>query len=273
MSQLSGTDSGPARVAWALRDGLTIVRRNVLYLRHAPGLVILMVAAPIVLTLLFGYVFGSAIQLPGGGDYREYLVPGLFAMVAANGVIGAASVVATDAGRGVMDRFRSLPASRLAVPFGHAGADSLGGAIGFAGMALCGLAVGWRIRGGVLDAVAGFALLLLFRYAVSWVGVLLGLSVRNEEAAGQLSMLVMPIGMLANTFVPTDGMPAWLRVVADWNPVSAVAAASRDLFGNPTGTAHGAWPMEHPVLATLGWSALLLAVFVPLSVRRYRTAR
>jgi len=175
---------------------------------------------------------------------------------------------ARDSTRGVVDRFRSLPITRSAVPFGQAAATAVYGLASFLLMALCGLAVGWRIGRGAADAVAALALLVAFQFAATWVGIYLGLLVGKEETAAQASILVFPVAMVSNVFVPTAGMPAWLRVIADWNPISALAAATRQLLGNPTGPA-GAWPLAHPVTASLAWTALLLAVFVPLATARY----
>ncbi|GII26436.1 ABC transporter permease [Planosporangium mesophilum] len=260
---------------WELADGATIVRRNLTYLRHAPGMLAVIVMAPVAMVVMFGYVFGSAIVVPGNANYREYLIPGLFGMVAVN-LIPMMVTMARDVDQGFVDRYRTLPMGRAAVPFGMTGSQIVLGALSLALMALCGLAVGWRIHNGWGRALAGFGLLLLFQYAMSWVGVYLGLVVGREETASQLSALVFPVSMVSNAFVPTAGMPAWLRVVADWNPVSAVVAACRDLFGNlhaPV-TADASWPVAHPIAATLAWSVGLLLVFVPLAVRRYhRTNR
>ncbi|MFI6520926.1 ABC transporter permease [Spirillospora sp. NPDC050679] len=259
------------RLRWTVSDGMTLVGRELGRVRQEPGELVGMLVFPAVMVVLFGYVFGSAIQVPGGGDYREYLMPGLFAMVTFTATMSVTVRVATDAARGVMDRFRSMPMARSAVPFGHAGADMLGGVLALAIMAGAGLLVGWQPHRGLLPTAEAFLLLLVLRYALSWVGIYLGLVVRNDQAADQLVPLFLPITMLSNSFVPTDGMPGWLRFVAEWNPVSALTAACRELFGNP-GAAAGdvAWPLAHPVAAVLLWSAVLLAVFVPLSVRTYK---
>ncbi|WP_199512973.1 ABC transporter permease [Nucisporomicrobium flavum] len=255
---------------WTVSDGLTLVGRELARLRGAPGQIVTLLLFPAVMVLLFGYVFGSAIRVPGGGDYREYLMPGLFAMVTFTAVHGVMVRMAGDASRGVMDRFRSMPTARLAVPFGQTGADALGGLIFVAVMAAAGLAVGWRPHRGLLPTLGAFALIMLLRYALSWAGVHVGLAVGDERAVDNLAPLMLPVTMISNAFVPTDGMPAWLRFVADWNPVSALTAACRQLFGNPGGPAgNGPWPLEHPVTAVLLWSAALLAVFVPLSVRTF----
>lgn len=251
-------------------DAATSTTRILLHYRHSPGLLAASLAVPVLMVVLFGYVFGSAMQVPGGGDYREFLMPGLFAMVAVNGIMPTMVGAARDVGRGVTDRLRSMPLSRLGVMLGAALADLVVGILVLIPMAAVGLAAGWRIRAGVAHAVAAFALLVLFRFVMTWVGTFLGLAAGREEVAGQLAVLTFPFAMVTDMFVPTGGMPGWLRVCADWNPVSAVVEACRRLFGNPS-AGGSAWPLEHPVTATLLWSALLLAVFVPLAVRKYST--
>ena len=260
-----------ARLRWTLADGVTLVWRNLVQLKSQPGELVGAIVFPAILVVMFGYVFGSAISVPGG-NYREYLMPGLFVMTTFTRIGSTMVAVATDASKGVMDRFRSMPVARSAVPFGQAGGDIVVGAVGLLIMVGCGLAVGWRARNGIGSALAALGLLLLLGYALSWVGVFLGLVVKNEGTADELVPLVLPISMVSNSFVPTAGMPAWLRVIADWNPVSAGVAACRDLFGNlgaPTGQL--ALPLQHPVAATLLWSVVLLVAFVPLAVYRHRT--
>jgi len=266
--------SAAGGLRWAVLDALTVVRRNLTHLRHAPGALIATLVVPVIFIVLFGYVFGSAIPVPGGGNYREFLMPGLFVMMSLGGVMATTSAIARDSRRGIMDRFRSMPMSRAAVPFGQAGADSVVGLLELLVMAVCGLVVGWRTHGPVGSAVAGFALLALFRYALTWVGAFLGLIVTDEETADHILILVFPVSMISNTFVPTSGMPGWLQAIANWNPVSAAVAACRELWHNP-GAAAGSthtWPLQHPVAATLGWSILLIAVFLPLSVLRHQRA-
>jgi ABC-2 type transport system permease protein len=213
-------------------------------------------------------VFGSAISVPGSGDYREYLVPGLFVMIAVNPIPAMVSM-ARDAGRGSVDRFRSLPISRAAIPFGQATATAVYGLACLLLMALCGLAVGWRITTGIPAALGAFGLLVVVEFAFTWLGMYLGLVIGKEETAAQLAVLVFPVAMLSTVFVPTAGMPAWLRTVADWNPISAFAAAVRTLFGNPTAPTNGVWPLDHPIVSSLGWVAILLIVFAPLCTLRY----
>jgi ABC-2 type transport system permease protein len=257
----------PARTRRAAAEGLVAARRVLTKLRHDPGSIALTLGAPVFLVLIFGYVFGSAIAVPGG-NYRAFLVSGLFATIAGN-ILPAMVAMARDTTRGVVDRFRSLPISRAAVPFGQAAATSVYGLVSFILMALCGLVVGWRINRGPADAAAALLVLLAFQFAATWVGMYLGLVMGKEETAAQASILVFPVTMISNVFVPTSGMPGWLRLIAGWNPISALAAAARQLLGSPTAPANGAWPLEHPVVASLAWTALLLAVFVPLCTRRY----
>jgi ABC-2 type transport system permease protein len=262
------TAGASARARWAVSDGLAAAERLLTKLRHDQAAMAMTLGAPVIMVLVFGYVFGSAISVPGRESYRAFLVPGLFVTIAAN-IIPSMVTMARDSSRGVVERFRSLPIARAAVPFGQAAATGLYGLISFVLMALCGLAVGWRINRGPADAVTALALLVAFQVAMTWVGMYLGLIVGREETAAQASILIMPVTGLSNVFVPTSGMPAWLRAIADWNPISALAAAVRELFGNPTAPANGAWPLEHPVAASLAWTALLLAVFVPLCTARY----
>ena len=255
----------------AVTDGAAAAERQLTRLRHDPGVIALTLGAPVVLVIIFGYIFGSAITVPGGANYREFLVPGLFATTAAN-ILPAMVAMARDSSRGVVDRFRSLPIARMAVPLGQAAATTVYGVGSFVLMGVCGLAVGWRIERGLAYAIGALVLVAAFQFAATWVGMYLGLVIGNEEGAGQASILVFPVTMLSNVFVPTSGMPAWLRAIADWNPVSALAAAMRDLFGNPTAPANGAWPLLHPVLASVCWLVLLLVIFVPLCAARYARA-
>jgi ABC-2 type transport system permease protein len=253
---------------WAVSDALAAAERVVTKLRHDQTALGLTIGAPVILVLVFGYIFGSAISVPGGGNYRAYLVPGLFVMIAAN-ITPSMVGMARDASRGVVERFRSLPIARAAVPAGQAAATGLYGLVNFVLMALCGLAVGWRIERGADDALAALGLLVAFQFAMTWMGLYLGLLIGRADAAAQATILLFPVTGLSNVFVPTSGMPAWLRAIADWNPISALAAATRQLFGNPVAPANGAWSLEHPVVTSLAWIALLLVVFVPLGTARY----
>jgi ABC-2 type transport system permease protein len=254
-------------------DGWTLTVRKLLQLRHQPGNLTAMLIMPIVFVVLFGFVFGSAIAVPGGGNYREYLLPGLFVITTVTAMSTAMVSVATDQGRGVMDRLRSMPTNRAAVPLGQTSSDGLTGLFVLAVMLLCGLAVGWRVHNGFWQTLAGIGLLLLFRYTMSWIGTYLGLIVPSLQTAAGLAPLTFPLGMLSNAFVPTGGMAPWLRAICEWNPISSTVAACRTLFGNPgVPGPDAAWPLTHPVTSTLLWLALLLLIFVPLSVRRFARA-
>jgi ABC-2 type transport system permease protein len=264
-----------ARLRWTLVDALSIARRSYGQLRVQPGNLVGFLLFPIIMIVLFAYVFGSAISLPGGGDYREFLMPGIFMQAIALTAVQAATTVADDMAKGIIDRFRSLPIARSAVLAGRNLADMSLRVVGLACMvALSVLLAGWRIHHGLAEAAAGFALLLLFGFAMIWVGTFIGLCVSSPALADTATFgWLFPLTFLANTFVPTQGLPFWLRPVADWNPMSATVASMRRLFGNPSPAAnHTAWPLQHPVVVSVLWSVLLLAVFVPLAVRRYRTA-
>ncbi|MEZ0095816.1 ABC transporter permease [Streptacidiphilus sp. EB129] len=262
------------RAGNAVSDAWTLTLRILLYYRHSPGLVAASLIAPLAMLLVFGYIFGSAIKLPGGGSYRDYLMPGMFILVAVNGIMPSMNGAARDVGRGVTDRLRSMPISRSAALFGQTLADLAVSTVVLAMMAGVGLALGWRAQHGVAHAVTAFALLLLFRFVANWIGIYLGLLIGREDMAGQLSVLVFPLSMVTNVFVTTGGMPGWLRLVANWNPISAVAAAARELFGNTVPAMPGEvlpLPLRHPIAATLVWCAVLLTVFVPLAVRKFTT--
>jgi ABC-2 type transport system permease protein len=259
------------RLCWAVSDSLVLTWRSLARIAREPETLMDVTVQPLMFVLLFAYVFGGAIGLPGGGSYHEYLIGGMFGMGIAGSAPGTAVALVADMKEGIIDRFRSLPMSRAAVLLGRTTADLLTQVIGGLVIAVAGLAVGWRIHTGPADALAAFGLALLFGYAFTWGGVCLGMVLRSVEAAQQLGfILFLPLTFVSNAFVPTQGMPAWLRVVADWNPFSAVAAACRQLFGNPNPSALvQAWPMQHPELATLLWSVVALVVFVPLAVRMY----
>ncbi|KUL72670.1 MULTISPECIES: ABC transporter permease [unclassified Streptomyces] len=249
-------------------DGGAMLGRQLRRVRNNPGLLILTQTMPISMLLFFGYVFGSALAMPGE-RYRSFLLPGLLVATAANGIMTGMFQAAQDAHRGVTDRFRTLPMSRAAAPLGQAVADLVVTVLGTVPLLLTGLAVGWRIEGSALEAAGALGLLLLFRFAMTWIGVFLGLLTRSEEAAGQLGGATFLLPLLSNAYIPADGLPGWLRTVAEWNPISAVTTALRDLFGNAPVPDGAAWPVAHPVAGSLAWCAVLLAVFVPLAVRRY----
>jgi ABC transporter DrrB family efflux protein len=227
---------------------------------------------PVIFVLLFVYIFGSAIHVPGGGNYHEYLIGGMFGMALTGTAQGTAVGVSADMATGLIDRFRSLPIARSAVLAGRVLADLLTEVIAIVVLIVTGLAVGWRIHDGFGDALAALGLCLLIAFAMTWVGACAGMVVKNPEAAQAAGFIFfLPLVFVSNTFVPTQGMPAWLRVVANWNPVSAVASSCRNLFGNPNPSSTiQAWPMQHPEFATIVWSVGLFALFAPLAVHLYR---
>ena len=257
----------------AVSDAATIAKRNVIKIKRVPEVLVFVLLSPIMFVLLFAYVFGNSIAIPGG-SYREFLIAGIFAQTVVFGSIFTGAGLAEDIQKGIMNRFRSLPMSRSALLVGRTMSDVVYNVASLAIMALTGLVVGWRIDTGVLPAVGGFALLLLFAYAFSWVMAFVGLMVPSVEVINNASFMVtMPLTFVANTFVPAENLPPVLRTFALWNPVSAVTQATRELFGNiPPGTPDPvAWPLQHPVLYTLIWAAVIIAVFAPLAVHRYRT--
>jgi ABC transporter DrrB family efflux protein len=266
-------ESSALRLRHALADGVAIARRNLTHVRYVPEKLLDVTVQPIMFVLLFVYVFGSAITVPGA-DYVDYLMAGIFVQSMAFASAGTAVSVADDLAKGVVDRFRTLPIARSAVLVGRALSDLATAVIGTVVLSVTGLLVGWRIDSSFASAVGGFALLLLFGFAMSWLGTLIGLFMRDPEAAqGAMFIVMFPLTFVANTFVPTGGMPDWLQPIADWNPICAVTAACRSLFGNPQALpADPPWPLQHPVLAAVLWSIGIIAICLPLAVRRYRTS-
>ncbi len=256
----------------AISDGLVIAKRNLIKIRRVPDVLVFVLLSPIMFVLLFAYVFGSAIQIPGG-SYREFLMAGIFAQTVVFGATFTGAGLADDMQKGIIDRFRSLPMSRSAVVMGRTASDVVYNVLTLLIMALTGLIVGWRIHSGFLEAALGFGLLLLFAYSISWMMALIGLTVPSVEVLNNASfMVIFPITFIANTFVPSENLPTVLRVFAEWNPISALTQATRELFGNlPPGTPDPAtWPLQNPVVYSLIWAVIIIAVFAPLSVRRYK---
>jgi ABC transporter DrrB family efflux protein len=267
-----GHESFTSKLVWFLGDVLVLSRRSLVHVVRDPAQLADVTVQPIMFVLLFTYVFGSAIRLPGGGDYHEYLVAGIFGMTMAGTAPGVAVGLATDIKSGIVDRFRSLPMSRAAVLAGRLTADLLTAVLGLAVTVAVGLVVGWRVHTGPADVALGFALALLFAYAMSWAGATAGLWLRNPESAQAMGLVVFfPLAFISNAFVATQSLPPWLGAVADWNPISTVTASCRSLFGNPNPSASiQVWPLQHPELATALWALALLVVFVPLAIHLYR---
>ena len=255
-----------------LADGLVVTWRNLRRIPRIPELAIFAILQSIMFVLLFAFVFGGAIPLPGGGSYREFLMPGIFAQTIAFAAVTTAIGMTDDVHKGLIDRFRSLPMARSAVLFGRTLSDVVYNGGILVVLMLTGLVVEWRVHTGILPLLGGVGLLLLFTFAMSWLGVWIGLMVPTVEVAQQLGFTVLfPHTFLSNVFVPTLTLPSLLRPIAEWNPVSALTAATRQLWGNPNPFAAEGFPAEHPILLTLIWVAVMLAVFVPLAVGRYRS--
>ncbi|CAN5337221.1 MAG: ABC transporter permease [Acidimicrobiia bacterium] len=272
---------------WAVADSAVVAKKNLIKIKRVPEVLVWVLMSPIMFVLLFVYVFGSSIDIPGV-PYREWLIAGIFAQTVVFGATFTGAGIADDMSKGIIDRFRSLPMSRSAVLAGRTASDVVYNVLSVGIMALTGLVVGWRVHTSPMEIVGGFLLLLLFSYAFSWVMAYIGLLVPSVEVINNASfMVIMPLTFISNAFVPLENLPGPLRTFAEWNPVSAVTQAVRELFGNmpsaevisglqasgiDVASPSGAWSLQNPVLYTLIWIGIILAVFVPLSVRQYRRA-
>src|SRR5580692_11337489 len=263
---------GRSPVVHFVTDVWVLVKRALARIRREPETLADVTFQPVIFILMFAYVFGGSIRLPGSGNYHEYLIGGMLGMGLAQTAPGVAVALVTDMSTGLMDRFRSLPMSRWAVLIARSIAELLTQMISTVIVVCLGLAIGWRVHTNAGDVALALALVLLFGYAFAWAGILLGMVLRSPEAAQQLGfVLFLPLTFVSSAFVPTQGMPGWLQPVAEWNPMSAIAAACRHLFGNPNpADMVNAWPMQHPELAVVAWSVGMLLVFAPLAVRQYR---
>jgi ABC-2 type transport system permease protein len=255
-----------------LVDIAVLTGRNLRHIGREPLQLSDATIQPLLFTLLFVYVFGAGVVLPGGGSYTSFAIAGLLALNLTTSAIGTAVGLSTDLNGGVVERFRTLPMWRPAVLVGRSFADLLTAGLCASIVALTGLAIGWRPHGGVAGLVGGFAIFLLFAFALSWVCACLGIVSKGPESAQGVGLvLLFPLAIVSNAMVPTERMPAVLRTIADWNPVSAVTAAARRLFHNPNPSASiHAWPMQHPIVASLAWSLVLIAVFAPLATLLYQ---
>jgi ABC transporter DrrB family efflux protein len=256
-----------------LHDTWVIARRGLVHMKRQPEVLSDVTIQPIMFVLLFAYVFGGAIEVPGGGSYREFLMGGIFAQTIVFTAFGVAMSLANDRKNQAVDRFRSLPIARGAVLGGHAVANIIKALLPIALMSICGLIVGWRIRSSVLDAVLGYLLLVAFSFTMIWVGVLLGSIIATPEGVqGFTFATLFPITFIASTFVPTSTMPGVLRTVAEWNPVTTFSDALRIQFGNPNTpvTPGDPWSIAHPLAYSLIWMVGIIAVCAPLAVRSYQ---
>ncbi|MFL5844423.1 MAG: ABC transporter permease [Solirubrobacteraceae bacterium] len=254
-------------------DTWVIARRGLIHLKRQPEMLADATIQPIMFVLLFAFVFGGAIDVPGGGSYREFLMGGIFAQTIVFGAFGVAIALAYDRTNGAIDRFHSLPITRSAVLAGHAVASWIKALMPIVLMSAAGFAVGWRIHAGIGGILAGYGLMIAFSFAIIWVGVLLGSILGTPEGVQGIAFIaIFPLTFVASTFVPTSTLPSGLREVAEWNPVSALANALRNLFENPGGVPpeSGPWSLQHPVAYTLIWIVVILGVAAPVAVRAYQ---
>jgi ABC-2 type transport system permease protein len=259
-------------VALALQDGAVVAKRNVIKIKRLPEVLVWTLISPIMFVVLFAYVFGSSIETTGV-TYREYLIAGIFAQTVLFGSTFTGAGLAEDMTKGIIDRFRSLPMARSAVLVGRTGSDIIYNSASIFVMSVTGLIVGWRIHTGVVEAIGGFLILLLFAYAISWIMAYVGLKVPSVEVVNNVSfMFIFPLTFVANTFVELERLPAPLQRFAEWNPVSSVAQAVREAFGNTASSTADVWSLENPIAYTLIWVAIILAIFIPLSIREYNQA-
>jgi len=263
------TDGSPLAHWWS--DTLVFAGRNIEHIRQIPEKLLDVTLQPLMFVLLFAYVFGGAIAVTGG-NYREFIIGGILIQSLAFGLTGPATAISTDLTEGVIDRFRSLPATRTAYLSGHYLAELAGMALSVVVLLGAGLIVGWGIHQDPIHVTGAFLLLFLFCSAMIWIGTYIGLAVRTPDAVmGVGFVVVFPLTFLSNAFVPINSMPNVLQWVAAWNPVSVVVAAVREMFGNPTAAVgKHTWPLDHPIPAAFLYCALILAVAVPASLRRYR---
>ena len=256
----------------SLADIWAMTRRNLVHISREPMQLSDVTIQPLLFTVLFVYIFGGAIPIPGGGSYVDFLLAGILALNLTTSTMGTAIGLSTDLHEGMIDRFRTLPMWRSAVLVGRSAADFLTSVLCATIVILTGLAVGWRPGSSAISVIGGFGLLLFFAYAVSWVSACVGLNSKSPESAGSFGFIVLfPLTFVSNAFVPTQHMPGWLQAVANWNPVSAVVAGARDLWGNPNPSAMvQVWPMQHPVEAALIWSVAILAVACPIAAHSFK---
>jgi ABC-2 type transport system permease protein len=254
-----------------VQQSLTVVWRNLIHIRRMPEMLLDVTIQPIMFVLLFAFVFGGSIAVRGS-SYREFLLPGIMAqtMVFSSAVVAIG--LTNDLEKGIVDRFKSLPISRSSVLIGRSVSSLIHSSIGIVVMALTGLLIGWRVREGLVNGALAFLLLVLFGFAMIWLGIWVGSMLRSVEAVqGFMFTVMFPLTFVANTFAPPDQMPTWLRVIAEWNPVSALTAACRELWGNGAAAAPDAQlPLHHPVIASVVWSIVFTLVFAPLAVNAFR---
>jgi len=255
-----------------LRAGWIITLRGLAHWARQPAVPIFGLLFSVMLLLVFGLLLGGAMEVPGDGDYLDYLLPGMLTLAMMFGVEATATAMTNDVKRGVTDRFRSMPISAAAVSLGRAGADMVNAMAELGTLVVVGVLIGWRIDAGIGSAALAIALLLALRLAMIWVGIFLGIAFRGGGTTSAVQVLVWPIGFLSAAVVPVETMPDWLGAISAWNPVSATATAARELLGNPSGLSGGLLD-DHAILLAISWPVVLTAIFLPLSARAYRRLR
>lgn len=282
---------GPETMATVISDGWTMARRNVFRMARNPEIVMFSTIFPIMFIVLFVYVFRSIPTV--GISYKEYVMAGIFGQTVVFNSANTGVGLAEDIQKGIIDRFRSLPMSRSAVLVGRTISDLLNNTLAMLVMVAVGLAVGWRVHSSIVEVIGGIILLLAFSYVFSWISATIGLTVKSVEVANSAGFVWMfPLTFISNVFVDPETMPSFFRVIAEWNPISALVAATRDLFGNtpdvtsaevaqmgPSELAQyqaqvdpSAWPLQNPIWASILWMVVILAIFIPLSIRKYKQA-
>ncbi len=256
-----------------IRDTAVITQRQLRLLTRVPEVLIFSTIQPVMFVLLFRYVFGGSINTGQPGGYVQLLMPGIFVQTVAFTLAGTAAGLAEDMKKGLIDRFRSLPISQSALVVGRTLGDALLNVVVLTVMGITGYLVGWRPSTGIFEVGLGFLFLLFFGYALSWIGALVGLSASDARTVSNVSFLVtFPLTFLSNAFAPTTGMPRALQYFAEWNPVSTMVAACRELFGleNQFGVTAGSFPSEYPLVTSIFYIILIMVIFVPLALRKYR---
>ncbi|MCT1712380.1 ABC transporter permease [Dietzia cinnamea] len=273
-----GTTSADGFVVPARPDGPSfgrqvsaLVRRNLFHIRRQPENLADVTIQPVMFVLLFAYVFGGAIAVAGSGNYREWLLPGIMAQTMAFSSFVVASGLCNDLNKGIIDRFRTLPIQRASILIARSASSLIHSSIGVVVMSLTGLIVGWRIRSGIIDALLGYLILLGFGFVMIWIGIVVGSRLKTIEAVnGVMFTTTFPITFVANTFAPPESMPVWLRAIAEWNPLSSVVQAMRELWRNaPAVGPDAALPLQHPVLASLLWIVGLTVVIAPIAIKAF----
>lgn len=264
------THSAANPAALWISDGWTVTKRNLIKIKRSPDMLIFAVLQPIMFVLLFSQVYGGSIAVKGT-DYTQYLMAGIFGQTVVFGSTFSGSAMAQDLKAGIIDRFRTLPMSPSAVLVGRTNSDLVLNGISMLIMIGTGLAVGWRVNTSPGGFLAGVGLLLLFSYSFSWLMALLGMSVKSPEAINNASFMVLfPLTFISNAFVQSSNLPKPLQIFADWNPVSALVQAARELFGNlGSAPVPDTWPMQHAIMTVLLGAVVMLVVFVPLSLRKF----